>query len=255
MKKKWKITIAIVLALVLGAGAYLAYILKFKEYDVADDEVEGIIANPYEVELPDGSKLVIGKDGTVSGLGETVVEEVEASEEVVEASEEAEEEPGKSKQTTSTGNKTANKTAGVTPPKNELKGTTAKKKQSASTTETKKKLTVAEVKGKYEPVFKQLEGQADDKINSLIGRAKKEYIDKKANGESISYGYFYNKYMGAANNLEANTDAAFYGVVKALEAELAANGYNKSHAQSFIDEYESLKKVRRDGILKKAIGS
>ncbi|MFS0689442.1 hypothetical protein AB1K89_09375 [Sporosarcina sp. 179-K 8C2 HS] len=245
MKKKWKITIAIVLALVLGAGAYLAYIFKFKEYDVADDEVEGIIANPYEVELPDGSKLVIGEDGDDSGVEEGVEQDKgDASEDAVAEAEESD-------QTSSTGNKTA----GVTPPKTESKGTSAvQNKQSASTTKTKKKLTVAEVKGKYEPVFRQIEGQADDKINALIGRAKKEYIDKKADGEKISYAYFYNKYMNAANSLEAKTDATFYGVIKALESELTANGYNKSYAKSFIDEYETMKKTRRDGIIKKAMG-
>src|SRR5690606_11874898 len=131
---------------------------------------------------------------------------------------------------------------------------TNQKKKPVSKTATEKKVTVADVKGKYEPVFRQLEGQADAKISALIGRAKKEYTDKKVNGESISYGYFYNKYMGAANNMEASTDAAFYGVVKALEAELTANGYNKSHAQNFIDEYETMKKTRRDGIIKKAMG-
>lgn len=244
MKKKWKITIAIVLTLVLGAGAYLAYIFKFKEYDVADDEVEEIIANPYDVLLPDGSKLIIGEDVEDSGLEEAVEEGGDASEDAV-AKAEGSDQPASS----------GNKTVGVTPPKQDSKGTPAvQKKQPESTTETKKKPTVAEVKGKYEPVFRQIEGQADEKINALIGRAKKEYLDKKANGESIKYGYFYNKYMNAANSLEANTDATFYGVIKALENELAANGYNKSYAKSFIDEYEATKKVRRDGILKKAIG-
>ncbi|WP_432363789.1 hypothetical protein [Sporosarcina sp. UB5] len=235
MKKKWKITIAVVLALVLGAGAYVAYILKFKEYDVADDEVAEIVANPYEIELPDGSKLVVGEDGTVSGLNEDVTAEDE-------------EETG---QATSAGNATA----GATPPKSNANETSGNQnKQPVSKTETGKKVTVAEVKGKYVPVFRELEGQADEKINALIGRAKKEYNDKKANGESIDFGYFYNKYMGAATNLEANTDAAFYSVMKAVETELEANGYNKSYAQSFIDEYEATKKTRRDGILKKAVG-
>ncbi|WP_252501988.1 hypothetical protein [Sporosarcina sp. Marseille-Q4943] len=248
MKKKWKISIAVVSAIVLGAGAYLAYIFKFKEYDVADVEVQEIIANPYEIELPDGSKLVIGEDGSVNQLeGNTVAKGEKGG-----GSPDGESEVGDSGESSSTGGNTV----GVTPPKSESKGTsTNSSKQPVSTTETNKKVTVADVKGKYEPVFKQLEGQADAKINSLIGRAKKEYSDKKANGESISYGYFYNKYMSAANNLEANTDAAFYGVIKAVEAELAANGYNKSYAQSFIDEYEATKKARRDGILKKAVGS
>ena len=245
MNKKLKIFLIIFFVIILAAVSYLLYIFKFKEYDVADDEVKEIIADPYEIELPDGSKIVIGEDGTVTGFEG----EVEAGDE------------GDSNQTTSPGNTTA----GVTPPANDSEGSSEDQNEQPdgatgtdnsdnSSNNTNKKLTVADVKGKYEPVFRELEGQADKKINSLISRAKKEYSDKKAKGESIEYGYFYNKYMSAANNLEANTDAAFQGVIKAVEAELVANGFNKSYAKSFVDEYEATKKARRDSILKKAVG-
>lgn len=229
------------IALVLGAGIYLVYLFKFKEYDVADEEVAEIVENPYEIELPDGSKLVIDEDGKVSE---------EDTNNVVDA---GDEKAGES----TTGSTTTKKdsTAGITPPKSNTDKTTSNEGEKPSKpSNTDKKLTVADVKGKYEPVFRQLEAQADTKINSLIGRAKKEYSDKKANGESISYGYFYNKYMGAATSLESSTDAVFYGVIEAVEAELVANGYNKSYAKSFIDEYEATKKSRRDGILKKVVG-
>lgn len=245
MNKKWKITIAIVLALMLGAGAYLAYIFKFKQYDVADDEVAQIVEDPYEVELPDGSKLVIGEDGTV---------DVQDEPDDNVGDDKSKQESGNDSSESSDGS-SDNAVVGITPPggsstsSSENKGSTSVEKPGST-----KKMTVAEVKGKYEPVFRGLEAQADTKINSLIGRAKKEYSDKKAKGESIDFGYFYNKYMGAATNLEANTDAVFYGVITAVEAELVANGFNKSYAKSFIDEYEATKKARRDGILKKAVG-
>ncbi|NYF23628.1 hypothetical protein [Sporosarcina sp. JAI121] len=58
----------------------------------------------------------------------------------------------------------------------------------------------------------------------------------------MSYGYFYTKYEGAANGLEANTDAVFAGGIKAVEKDLAANGYDKSYAQSFTDDYNAEKK-------------
>ncbi|GEN81806.1 hypothetical protein SLU01_01180 [Sporosarcina luteola] len=241
MKKKWKISLAIVVALVLGAGAYLAYILKFKEYDVADEEVAEIVENPYEIELPDGSKLVIDEDGKVSE--QNTNNEVDAGDE------------NEGEATSGSTTTQKDSTAGITPPKSNADKTNSNEaKKPSKPSNTDKKLTVADVKGKYEPVFRQLEAQADTKINSLIGRAKKEYSDKKANGESISYGYFYNKYMGAATSLESSTDAVFYGVIEAVEAELVANGYNKSYAKSFIDEYEATKKSRRDGILKKVVG-
>lgn len=242
MKKKWKITIAVVAAVLIGAAAYGTYVFKFKKYDVADEEVSEIVADPYEVELPDGSKLIIGEDGSVStGSGDASTAGGDTTDS---------DDGGEAGGDTSTG---SNQTAGVTPPKNNAsngdQGTDGNKVPVNTN-----KPTVAEVKAKYEAVFTQLEGQADTKINSLISRAKKEHADKKANGESISYGYFFNKYMGAANTLEANTDAVFYGVIQAVETELAANGYSKTHAKSFVEHYEATKKARRDGILKKVTG-
>jgi len=94
----------------------------------------------------------------------------------------------------------------------------------------------------------------DSKIDALIGRAKNEYSTKKANGESVNYAYFYNKYMSAAEGLETQTDAVFNGVVKSLEKDLQANGYDKSYSQSVKDEYAAQKKARRDSIMSKAMG-
>lgn len=247
MKRKWKITIWVVLAVVIGAAAYGTYVFKFKKYDVADEEVAEIVADPYEVELPDGSKLIIGEDGSVTtdSADASGVDGVEADEEAGSST-------------------SSNATAGVTPSKKPSKPAdstststdkgTGVNKVPASTNKPSTKPTVAEVKAKYEVVFNQLEGQADSKLNSLISKAKKEYTDKKANGEKISYGYFFNKYMGAANTLEANTDAVFYGVVQAVEAELAANGFSKTHAKSFVEHYEATKKARRDSLMKKVTG-
>ena len=122
------------------------------------------------------------------------------------------------------------------------------------TGEAAQKPTVASIKQKYAPTFGALQSQADGKLNALVGRAKSEYSTKKANGESIDFGYFYNKYVGAANGLEAQTDAVFNGVISAVQKDLTANGYDKSYAQSFIDEYNAKKKARRDSLLSKAMG-
>jgi len=242
MKKKWKISLSVVVALLLAISTYLIYIFKFKEYDVADEEVSKIVSAPYEVELPDGSKLVFheeddsakGEDETESHNDKSIVT-IDKPDSVKAA-------------TLATPNQSSSKSNSSTSSLIKQNGSTSNKSE-----ESAPKQTVAEVKAKYEPVFQQLEGQADSKISSLIGRAKNEYTTKKANGESVNYGYFYNKYMGAAESLEASTDTAFYGVVKSLKNELAANGYSASHADSFIDHYEAMKKSRRDSLIKKAV--
>lgn len=41
--KKFKIFAIIVLVLIIAGGSYLLYMFKFKEYDVADEEVKEIV--------------------------------------------------------------------------------------------------------------------------------------------------------------------------------------------------------------------
>ncbi|PIC69177.1 hypothetical protein CSV77_15095 [Sporosarcina sp. P16b] len=285
MKKKLKIFLLAMLALVVVGGGYLLYIFQFKEYEVADKEVDEIIENPYDIILPNGTKLVL--DG----------EEASDSEKN-EQSSTSDNKTLNSQQTTSgpsstaTGDKTTSSSTagggtsatdtkqsstsqvdGIKQPAKEntgnttdttistgdqpgKKGPAASKPSSgnAGSNQPEKKESVAAIKQKYEPTVNNLQGQVDGKINSLISRAKNEYSTKKANGESIDYGYFYNKYMSAANSLEAQTDAVFNGVVSSLEKDLKANGYDKSYSQSIRDEYAAQKKARRDSILSKAMG-
>ena len=106
-------------------------------------------------------------------------------------------------------------------------------------------MTVAQIKQKYQPAMNELEAQANARINGLVGRAKNEYSTKKANGESISYSYFYSKYTSAAAEAESRTDTVFYGVLNAMKSELKANGLAESHADSFIADYEARKDARK----------
>ena len=69
MKKKLKIFLSVFVIILVAAGSYLLYTFKFKEYDVADEEVEQIVKNPYEIELPDGTKLTLDEDGGVADSG------------------------------------------------------------------------------------------------------------------------------------------------------------------------------------------
>ncbi|QFF98010.1 hypothetical protein PB01_03800 [Psychrobacillus glaciei] len=235
-RRRLKLTLLIALIIIIGAGSYILYELKFKTYDVADDEVTEIVADPYTVELPDGSKITIDEKGNV----------------VEEKSSFSKTQTADNTTTNGTTNSSTNEgqsSVGQT----QTSGNTITSGSTTSNNSTTKP-TVGSIKEKYGPAFVGLEAQADSKINALVGRAKSEYMDKQANGESINFGYFYNKYMAAAKGLEANTDKVFDGVLGAVEKDLTKNGFDKSYAQSFKKEYEASKKARKDSILSKALG-
>ena len=115
------------------------------------------------------------------------------------------------------------------------------------------KATVASIKGKYQGTVSAFETQAQSKLNGLIGQAKAEYDTKKANGESISYSYFYKKYMGAVTALEASTDASFEVLMGVVEDELEQNNFHKSYADSLRTEYTTSKQSLRSEMLEKAM--
>ena len=280
MKKKLKIFLLAILALIVVGGGYLLYIFQFKEYEVADEEVDEIMENPYDITLPNGTKLVLdseeeqdgkkkdqttgtdskkAKDSQTAGVsssnstdgktadGATNSDKSEST--TGQANDAKQPSTGNSANTTNSTDKPAgDKTAG------NKAATTQPSTGSTGSGNPENKNTVATIKKKYEPTVNELQGQVDSKIDALIGRAKNEYSTKKANGESVNYAYFYNKYMTAAEGLEAQTDAVFNGVVKSLEKDLQANGYDKSYSQSVKDEYAAQKKARRDSIMSKAMG-
>lgn len=239
----------------MATAGTLLYFFKFKTYDVADEEVEQIIEDPYTIELPDGTTITVDANGDIvesDGTGSTPVIEGTSSEgTAVEGDKEKEATPDASKgEGTTTGVKAPSSTTGDS-------GTTSKPSTKPTTkpsVEPTTKPTVGSIKQKYVPTLESLQSQADSKLNTLVGHAKKEYSDKKANGESISYGYFYNKYVGAANGLEARTDAVFAGVIKAVERDLVASGYDKSYSKNLVDDYNAKKKARKDSLLNKAMG-
>ncbi|PID23873.1 hypothetical protein [Sporosarcina sp. P7] len=289
MNKKLKIFLLTALAVIVIGSSYILYLFQFKEYEVADEEVDEIIENPYDITLPNGSKLVLdgeeqndeknneqtsdsksdngGKNpdsqqtaggstsistgdkittSSTTGGGTSATDKNQSSTSQVDGVKQpAKENAGNTTGTTSsTSDQSGKKDPAVSKP---VSG-------NAGSNQPAKKDSVAAIKQKYEPTVNDLQGQVDGKINSLISRAKNEYSTKKANGESIDYGYFYNKYMSAANSLEAQTDAVFNGVVSSLEKDLQSNGYDKSYSQSIRDEYAAQKKARRDSILSKAMG-
>ena len=217
--KKLKIFLSVTAVILLGGAGYLLYMFKFKEYDVADESVKEIIEETYKVELPGGITIETKADGTIV------------------------EEEGREEKGSSTESKTDTTKISKTSQVSNAVGSTG------STT----KPSADSIKEKYIPTFETLQAQADTKINALVARAKGEYNDKQANGEKIDFAYFYNKYMGAATNLESSTDSIFQAVMKAVEKDLVANGHDKSLAKSFQEEYEAKKKARRDSLLSSAL--
>lgn len=283
MKKKLKIFLLAIVALIVVGGGYLLYVFQFKEYEVADKEVEEILDNPYDIILPNGTKLVLDEeepsDSKTKEQAQTSDGKKSENQQTAGVSSSNESNNKTASSGTTNGDATTSDKAkdGVsqlsakgaataptdqsdsskpTGDKQTTKDPAAAKPATGNTSAGKpgKKDSVASIKQKYEPTVNNLQGQVDGKINSLISRAKNEYTTKKANGESINYAYFYNKYMSAAEGLEAQTDAVFNGVVSSLEKDLQANGYDKSYSQSIRDEYAAQKKARRDSILSKAMG-
>jgi len=232
--KKLKIFLLGSLLVLIVAAGYLLYEFKFKEYDVADEEVEQIVEDPYTLELPDGTTITLDDNG-----------------EVVDGVENDSAKPQAVSGTTTNETSSGNTSTGTTTPTSG--NSTAPATGSGSNTGTSNKTNVGAIKQKYVPALESLQSQADGRLNTLVSHAKTEYTTKKANGESVSYGYFYNKYMGAASGLEARTDAVFAGVINAVEKDLVANGYDKSYAQSFVEDYNAKKKARRDSLLSKVV--
>lgn len=228
-KKKLLYALLTFVLLLVCVGGYTLYIFKFKEYDVADPEVDKIKEEHFTITLPDGTELELDGEGNV--IGE------------------------KSKPTASAAQGPSGVGSSDVENSNNAQGTNSDSTtgSTAPPTNTNEKLTVADIKNQYKPTLAALEQQINGKLNGLIGQAKNEYSTKKANGENISYSYFYQKYVGAAESLEASTDAVFESVMGMIEQDLEENGYSGSYADSFREEYNATKESLRSSLLDKAM--
>ncbi|WP_079525368.1 hypothetical protein [Solibacillus isronensis] len=260
--KKLKYVLIALAVIVLGVAGYLVYELKFKSYDTADTEVDALLEETFEVALPDGSVILVDKDGNiVDNKADNSADKVAGSEEpsdstgtTNESDETTEVTTGSKTVTSSNAKNSTTATSGTNT--NTVGSTTASTNQQTkpgSSTSPKEKVMVSTIKAQYTPTFSMIENQARDRINGLISQAYNEYSTKKKNGESIKYGYFYRKYMGAANALESSTDATVKTVVGLVEKDLQANGFDKSYAQTFMEEYKATKKALRDDLMDKAM--
>jgi len=261
-KKKWWLSaLLVVVLLVVIGGGYALYEFKFKSYDVADEKVDDIVEEDYVIQLPDGTEISIDDEGNIveKSSGQLVLNTTGSSTstdsnltQLGQSQQKGQSEQSGQSAQTSQSNETQGNPSNSTVNNS---GTTQPNSSTTPTSQVAEKPTVKSIKAKYTPTLQALQSQANGRINGLVSNAKAEYSQKKANGESISIGYFYNKYMGAANSLEASTDAAFNSLMTLIENDFVSNGYDKSHAQSFRNDYEAMKEERRNSLLSQVKGA
>ncbi|WKA50227.1 hypothetical protein QWY22_15155 [Planococcus liqunii] len=319
MKKHWKKITLVLAAVLLSVGGYLVYVLQFKEYETADENVEKVTKEKIEIDLPDDTKLVVDEEGNVVEVkdGETAQVASEGSDakgsEGMTGSAGSDEAAGTSSASDSksgsgsavaasnsngsAGGSSSNGTSGSAggegsndkaPSGSAASGNASAGSGSSGNGSTDKgtngngssgntgsnaggsngsagnngsagsngetaRVTVADIKAKYQPTLSGLEADANAKIGGLINVAKNEYSQDSKDGK-VSYPYYYNKYMGAATDLEKRMDSAFYAVVDVMKKDLKANGLAEAHTKSVVEEYEATKKQRRSELINKAAG-
>ena len=255
MKKKLFILSSVVMALIVVSGGYLLYLFQFKEYDVADDQIDEILEDPYNVVLPKGTKLLLdhkdGKRDKLIKVHPVIEEDKGEGEQSEDETTFSFDDTGLSSATTS--EEVADNTS-IDRPSSLSTFEDESPNIDSNTPNPTAKVTVADIKKKYEPVIISFYSQMYAKHHSVIDRVKDEYSTKKEAEESFNYAYMYRKYMGIADTFEAKTDFMFNGIIESLEKDLAANGYSNVYSKSFKDEYEAGKKERRDEIFSEALG-
>ncbi|MGI2327568.1 hypothetical protein [Planococcus sp. YIM B11945] len=232
-------------------GGYLVYLFEFKDYDVADAEVDDITNEEYVIELSDGSKIILDEFGNLIRKDEPVASSGDNMDDFnlfkprefmvdVFAAKMA---PTKKIEVVAVANQ---KTA----PVEKAKASGAKSTTNSSTNST----SLKHIKQKYQSAMVDIEVQSKARIYDLIDVAKEEFHGKETKNKTISYPYFYNKYTAAAADLEKRTDQIFYALLEAMKQDLKANGYSESTADSYAQEYEKRKNKLRNELLKKAAG-
>ncbi|ARI76509.1 hypothetical protein [Halobacillus mangrovi] len=113
-------------------------------------------------------------------------------------------------------------------------------------------LSAEEIIEPYRTTYKELIGEAENRIDGIVSEAEEEFVEKKQSGEDISYSYFFNKYNSAADRLEASTDEAFEEIYKPLKAQLEEQGYKSEAAEDLKREYQKTKKGWRASLMQSA---
>ncbi|PIC99882.1 hypothetical protein [Sporosarcina sp. P29] len=284
MNKQLKIFFITSLSIIVFGGIFIVYHFQTKGYEWVIGGGDKTLENPYDDNSPNSELLIEGEEPKddkgngqkTDGSSNKGSKNTESQQGTDGSSSNGINEGTTTSGSNTTGNSTGTKGSNPSPnnqtnngkqPSSENQTTSTGQSSTGGTTSDKSatgntqtgnsddKKSVAQIKSKYKPTINKLQEEVDSELNTLVSRAKKDYSTKKANGESIDYGYFYNKYMSSIAGLEAQTDAEFNGIMSSLERDLQANGHNKSSSQSIRDEYEAQKNARRNSMQSEIMGN
>jgi hypothetical protein len=237
----------------------LFYFMKVKSYDTEDKTVEKIVSAEYQIKLP-GQELNDLSETDEKGIADTGAEGKDGNTESQEGNQQSENLSANRNQfSSSSGDKSpatgsaSNEESSSSSRTDKNTKTTKNNRTSSTNSKLPAKLTASAILNKYKPTFEDIEVQANDKVNELIGYAFEEYKDKKKNGKDISYFYFYSKYSAAGKVLESKTDESFNYAYNLLTQELKSKGFAESEASAFKEEYKQTKKERKSQLIAKAM--
>lgn len=251
MKKSWFLIGAMVLLL----GTYLIYLFEFKSYNTSDAEVDLLTKEEYVIELADGSKIILDKNGNlIRHITEAdgKVTKVDVNDQISIVSDEL-------ATASTTGKKKQEITNGVvgfssTVSSPNIYRVNGKGVDTKVPTNKNTKTSAKQIGKKYEAALTDIEDQAYTNLDNLIHLATTEYLDMDSKDRKISYPYFYSKYSTAAGKLEARTDKVFDALMKIIEHELQANGHSTKTVEKMRVKYKKTKKKVRRDIMKETTG-
>lgn len=109
----------------------------------------------------------------------------------------------------------------------------------------------AEIENNLRQKLASLQGEYNSRINGLIASAKQEYIQIATGQKSGSKSALARKYLGLANQLEAECDARVYAAIAYAEEQLAMYGYHSNVTDQARAAYQQAKKARRQYLMSK----
>ena len=112
-------------------------------------------------------------------------------------------------------------------------------------------LTQAEILGKYEPRFQNLQAQSNGRLETLYAAALAEGRAQKDSG-TFDRKELARKYIQAGSMLEDAADSQFYSILNDLQAELAVNGLPADITVEIERRYLSAKSGKRSELLGRA---
>lgn len=109
----------------------------------------------------------------------------------------------------------------------------------------------ADIENKLKQKLAALQSEYNSKISGLLAAARKEYSQIQSGQISVSKRELAEKYIGLAENIEAQCDARVYAAIAYAENELIGYGYQSSVPGESRQVYQSTKSERRKQLLSK----